>query len=57
MSVPYSEFYEMYKYFKADADHLTLKEAVEEWLRIEYSRGEMAAFRQERDLAMGGVGL
>ena len=57
MSIHYSEFYEMYTYFKADADNLTLQETVEEWLRIEYARGEMAVFRQERDLAMGGVGL
>jgi hypothetical protein len=57
MSIPYREFYEMYDYFKADADKITLEEAVEEWLRIEYARGEMAAFRYERDLATGCVGL
>lgn len=55
MGIPYSEFYEMYEYFKADADKLTLQEAVEEWMRIEYSRGEMAAFRQEREMATGGL--
>jgi hypothetical protein len=55
MSINYSEFLEMYEFFKADADKLSLEEAVEEWLRIEYARGEMANFRYEMDLAVGGV--
>ncbi|WP_319200092.1 hypothetical protein [uncultured Ilyobacter sp.] len=53
MTVPYSEFYEMYEYFKGEAEELTLYEAVEEWLRIEYARGEMANFRYEMNLARG----
>ena len=47
------EFLEMYKFFKDEAEELSLYEAVEEWLRIEYARGEMAAFRYEMDLARG----
>ena len=53
MNINYSEFYEMYDFFKDDADQLTLYEAVEEWLRIQYAVGEMANFRYELNLARG----
>lgn len=53
MGINYSEFLKMYDFFKDEAEELTLYEAVEEWLRIEYVRGEMANFRYEMDLAKG----